>query len=67
MDQTDQKVQELVRAVHDTIAALDELVFTLSVAHRSPKAVEAEALLKNSLDRARQAPLGGRPGHPAEP
>lgn len=54
MDQTDQKVQELVRAVHDTIAALDELLFILRVAHRSPQAVEAERLLKSSLEKARQ-------------
>jgi hypothetical protein len=60
MDSTDPKVKQLVVAVHDTIAALDELVFLLRVAHNTPQAQEAQSLVAESLARAKHPPQVNR-------
>ncbi|MDD0837839.1 hypothetical protein PSQ40_04570 [Curvibacter sp. HBC61] len=43
------KIRQLRLAVHDTLAALEELLMVLRVAYRSPEAVAAEELTARLL------------------
>lgn len=49
MDFTDAQLRQLRLAVHDALAGLDELVLLLKIAQRTPDALEAEALTRQTL------------------
>jgi hypothetical protein len=49
----DPKIRQLRLAVHDTLAALDELMMALRLAYRTPDALAAEDLTQRLLHSER--------------